>query len=64
MSEALEGGQAGNDLFDRIQKRALEIVAFHGVTNGVTFTEDEMDAIEVGMSSGIHAAIEELIGGR
>jgi hypothetical protein len=45
-------------LFDVIQKRANEIVAFHGVTHGITFTEDELLAIEVGMSSGIHAAIE------
>lgn len=45
-------------LFDVIQKRAMEIVAFHGVTHEITFTEDEWLAIEVGMSSGIHAAIE------
>ena len=44
--------------FDVIQAKAKEIVAFHGVTHGVTFTADEWDAIEVGMSSGIHAAIE------
>lgn len=46
--------------FDVIQAKAKEIVAFHMVSHGLApeFTPEEADAIELGMSSGIHAAIE------
>ena len=46
--------------FDVITAKAKEIVAFHMVSHGMTpeFTPEEQDAIELGMSSGIHAAIE------
>lgn len=48
------------NVFDVIQAKAQEIVAFHMASHGLAteFTQDEQDAIELGMSSGIHAAIE------
>ena len=50
----------GENEFDVITAKAKEIVAFHMVSHGMTpdFTDAEADAIELGMSSGIHAAME------
>lgn len=45
-------------LFDHLKDKAREIAAFHAITNGITYTEDELEAIDIGMSVGIHAAIE------
>lgn len=59
MSEDVEN-ELDQNFFYAIQKRAREIVVFHGITHNITFTDDEMDAIELGMSSGIHAAFEEI----
>jgi len=52
--------QSAENVFDVITAKAKEIVAFHMVSHGMTpeFTAEEQDAIELGMSSGIHAAIE------
>lgn len=54
------------NLFDTIQTKAKEIVVFHMVSHGMTpeFTDEEADAIELGMSSGIHAAIEHFMGAK
>jgi hypothetical protein len=49
------------NVFDYLKDKAREIAAFHAVTNGVTYTEDEWEAIDIGMSVGIHAAIEHFI---
>ena len=48
------------NVFDVITAKAKEIVAFHMVSHGMTpdFTDEEADAIELGMSAGIHAALE------
>jgi hypothetical protein len=55
---AVEGVETVEPVFDLIHQKAQEIVEFHLVTHGVTLTDDDKDAIELGMSSGIHAAIE------
>lgn len=55
--DAAAARDEGN-LFDQIKAKAKEIAAFHAVTNGVTYTEDEWLAVDIGMSVGVHAAIE------
>jgi hypothetical protein len=48
------------NLFDTLKERAMEIVRFHGITHGVTFTDDEMEAIGIGAATGVHASIDYL----
>lgn len=51
------------NVFDVLTVKAKEIVAFHMVSHGMTpeFTDAEADAIELGMSAGIHAALEHFL---
>jgi len=44
--------------WEKIEAKAWEIVDFHCVTHEITLTDDERDAVQLGLASGIHAAIE------
>lgn len=45
-------------VFDLIKAKGWEIVEFHLVTHEVTLTADERDAVDLGLSTGVHAAVE------
>jgi hypothetical protein len=44
--------------FDVIAAKAWETVDFHCVTHEITLTEDERDAVQLGLASAVHVAIE------
>lgn len=46
------------DLWDTIEKEAWLIVNFHCTTHEVTLTDDEKDAVQLGLASGMTAALE------
>ena len=53
-----------DNVFDVIATRAWEIVEFHLVSHEVDpLDDDERDAVQLGLASGIHAAIEHFIPG-
>jgi hypothetical protein len=45
--------------FDIIAASAWQTVDFHCVTHGITLTDDERDAVQLGLSSAVHVAIEQ-----
>lgn len=45
--------------FDVIAAKAWETVNFHCITHGITLTDDERDAVQLGLSSAVHVAIEQ-----
>jgi hypothetical protein len=44
--------------FDVISAKAWETVDFHCITHGITLTDDERDAVQLGLASAVHVAIE------
>jgi hypothetical protein len=51
-------------LFELIQERAQSIVEFHLITQGATLTAADKDVLRLGMSAGIQASVELLVGSR
>ena len=45
--------------FDIIAAKAWETVDFHCLTHEITLTDDERDAVQLGLASAVHVAIEQ-----
>lgn len=44
--------------FDVMAAKAWETVNFHCITHDITLTDDEVDAVQLGLASAVHVAIE------
>ena len=51
-----------DDLWDELEAAAWMIVNFHCVTHELTLTDDEKDAVQLGIASGMTAVLEKFKG--
>ena len=51
-----------DDLWDELEANAWMIVNFHCVTHGITLTDNEKDAVQLGLASGMTAVLEKFKG--
>jgi hypothetical protein len=58
MSDHAAEKDATHNPFNIIAASAWQTVDFHCITHGITLTDDERDAVQLGLASAVHVAIE------